>query len=638
MADSKHAVRTTSPSRQTLLSADKEDLVERIESLQSQLEEASRRSKAARQELEAFRVEILRDEGGPAGEAARPYVYEDLGALPQDWPDRAQLRGLLAAYRRLRDTRDQLKLEIEQARNQPSNAEKTAAEIAKLGSAVADVELTRLQGELARIGQQTENAKAEIEKLNGEIQGARETQARAIEEAGGLRTAKAALEADLVRIEAQAAEAGARIETLQSELHETREAQARAVEEAGSLRSANSALEAELARVTQEFAKLRTESDAFIEEQARHGRNFIETTRLLEAARYELANPEPPAGFRLLEKFFLKARVKPLLKKHVKGRAADLVYEAIGATIGSQAQPLEAVRDLTPRIHRPPGGPSLGELRQLIERLGAADLEGVRHAHDDLRAAFFTLAKRPQPLTLVLDTMELVVNQQPGPARTYWPLVLYVPELREFWHGTLQTAPDTSSKGVADFLSRSLLRMPSTLDRSRLRFRLDERFHSDAVLRLLEAKKCSYVIAVPNSAELRAAARTCTFLPLLDGWEAGEWTSKGHGAKTPPVRFIALRHARAAQPAPALPYLFRDPQHVYHVFAADRKILVREALECYAAREADEEREHALLRDFSVNRMMARGPEAHAAFLPLFLLAADLLQWHRRSLSPSKRE
>ena len=40
----------------------------------------------------------------------------------------------------------------------------------------------------------------------------------------------------------------------------------------------------------------------------------------------------------------------------------------------------------------------------------------------------------------------------------------------------------------------------------------------------------------------------------------------------------------------------------------------------------------SLLKDFCANRMKARGSEAHATFLPLFLLSADLLQWYRRSV------
>src|ERR1041385_3631503 len=97
-------------SRQILLSADREELIEKIEllqgelqrrmdaeeehlhmnlqrgtaSLQAQVEEASRRFKAAQQELEAFRLEILQAEGDLASAAPRPYIYEDLSRPPQE--------------------------------------------------------------------------------------------------------------------------------------------------------------------------------------------------------------------------------------------------------------------------------------------------------------------------------------------------------------------------------------------------------------------------------------------------------------------------------------------------------------------------------------------------------------------------
>src|SRR6185295_20030731 len=162
------------PSRQILLAADREELVERIEllqaelqrrmdveeellhvnlqkgtaSLQTQVEEASRRFKVAQQELEAFRLEILQAEGDPAAQTPRPYIYEDLSAPPQEGPDRSQLRSLLATFRRLRDDRDRLKLEVETARadatkarseveGHKTRAEKVVAELAVSGATTA---------------------------------------------------------------------------------------------------------------------------------------------------------------------------------------------------------------------------------------------------------------------------------------------------------------------------------------------------------------------------------------------------------------------------------------------------------------------------------------------------------------------
>lgn len=691
MPEQKNGVRSPLPSRQVLLAADKEELVERIESLQadlqrrmdveeeilhaglqkgtaslqSQVEEASRRFKIAQQELEAFRLEILRDEGDPAGQAPRPYIYEDLSAPPQEGPDRSTLRSLLASFRRLRDERDRLKREIEQAKDDTTRADKAAAEIATLGVTVADLETAQ-----TRLRQELEAARAEADRLRAE--NAQEKPAPAAPapapaapaapanppELESLKHEVAELESERDQLEQFHRNARAEIEKLYAEIDEARDVQSRALEEAGHLRSVKSGLETEIERVTQENAGLQEESARHVQEQADLGRKLAyeqaksdqlaiearglvarlaETGRKLEEARYELENPQQTAGFELLETFLRKARLQPLLQKSVRPRkdgtdSAAMLYEFVGAVIGAQDQPLEAARNLTPRIHRPPRGPSLGELRQFIEGMSDAELDGALKAHDALRAAFFAPGKRSEPLTVDLDSLELVVDQRPSPARSYWPLVLYVPELQEFWHGTLRMAPDDSPKALAGFLSEGLSRMPSALDRSRVRLRADARFHGDAVLRLLESKKCSYVIAAPDSAELRAAARGCPFAPLPDGWEAGEWILKGRSSHAPAVRTIALRHARTARPAPSLPFTFRDPQHVYHAFTVDRKISAQETLDCYAARESAEEREHALMRDFCVNRMKARGPEAHAAFLPLFLLAADLLQWYRRSV------
>jgi hypothetical protein len=682
MPEPKSDLKSPLPSRQILLAADKEELVERIESLQAdlqrrmeveeeilhlnlqkgtaslqtQVEEASRRFKVAQQELEAFRLEILQSEGDASAQAPRPYIYEDLSAPPQEGPDRNQLRGLLAAFRRLRDDRDRLKQEVERARGETAElrgeqgalqarAEKAAAELATLGVTVADLEVAE-----SRLRQELETSRSEAERLRGEAGERRAPEPRA--DASELAQAKrelSDLEAERDRLEQEKANALLAAEKARQELEEARDAQGRASEEASSLRAAAVDLDAEVERLHRENERAQEQSRAQVEELAQLGRNLAyeqakseqqagesrallhrlaETGRLLEEARYRLEHPEQTEGFEQLEKFFEKARLKPLLVKNVRS-AGEMLFEFVGATIGAQEQPLEGARNLTPRITRPRRPPGLGELRQAIEDIKAADLAGVRRVHDALRASFFTPPKKTDLLTVDLDSLELVVDQRPRSSQTYWPLVLFVPELQEFWHGELRLAPENKPKEIADFVSGSLSRAPSSLDKGRIRFRMDARFYSDAVLRVLEAKKCSYVIAPPDSADLRAAARGCSYVEAGDGWESGEWIQKGRASQ---VRFVSLRHVRSAQPAPALPFLFRDPQYVYHAFAVDRKVDPRRALETYAAREAAVEREHALLRDVTVNRLLARGSDAHAAFLPLFLLSADLLQWYRRGI------
>lgn len=709
MPESKSDPRTGAlPSRQILLSADKEELVERIESLQAdlqrrmdleeellhlnlqkgtaslqaQVEEASRRFKVAQQELEAFRLEILQAEGNPAAQAPRPYIYEDLSAPPREGPDRSQLRGLLAAFRRLRDERDRLRQESEAARKESeqlrgdlaaekTRAEKAAAELATLGVAVADFESaqTRLRGEI-------EAARAEIEQLRAQAERKPEPVAAApapapsplpapaprIEPSPDLAALKSELheaEDERDRLAQEKADASAEVERLRLELEEVRSAQERSSDEASSLRAAATDLDVEIERLRSELKALEEKDAAHTEETADLGRKLAyeqartehlgtelrtqiaklaETARLLEEAKFELENPTQSVGFEQLEKFLERIRLKGLLEKNVRGPqrkdqppAPEMIVEIVGATIGAQERPLEGARNLLPRIHRPSRLPGLGQLRQFIEDLRASEVDGVRRVHDALRMSFFA-GKKAGFLTIDLDSPELVIDQRPKPSISYWPLVAYVPELQEFWHGELRSTPENAPKAIADFVAESLSRAPSSLDRSRLRWRTDARFYGDPLLRLLEAKKCSYVIAAPESAELRSAARTAVYGAAGDGWESGEWVEKGRSSQAPALRFLSLRHPRSTKPQPALPPTFRDPQHVYHVFAVDKKISPRETLDCFAARPDAEEREHALLRDVSVNRLLSRGADAHATFLPLFLLSADLLQWYRRGL------
>jgi predicted nucleic acid-binding Zn-ribbon protein len=685
-----------SDARQHLLNTEKEELVERIEflqaelqrrmdveeeqlhanfqrgtaSLQSQVEEASRRFQAAQQELEAFRLEVLRSEGDSSAGSPRPYIYEDLSAPPTEGPNRDELRGLLAAFRRLRDDRDRHKRELEQARkelgSETSRAEKAAAELATLGVSVADFQLAQ-----DRLRQEIEEARAEIDRLRQEAERvpvpppAPETAPAPLaaparrdpSDVAALRSELSDLEEERDRLEQEKADARADAERVRLELENARDAFGRASEEASSLKAAARDLDQEVERLKREMETLNEQAAAHLGEQAELSRKIAfeqarseqlgvekfeairrlaETARQLEEARFELDNPAQSVGYEQLEKFLEKIRLKALLEKSVRSPqrkdqppAPGMLVEIVGATIGAQDRPLEGARNLLPRIQRPQRLPGLGQLRQFIEDLKAGEVAGVRKVHELLRASFFATAKRSDLWTVDLDTLELVVDQRPRPSQSYWPLVLFVPELQEFWHGELRTESENKPKEIADFLAEALSRAPATLEKSKIQVRMDARFYSDAARRVLESRKCGYVAGVPDSAEIRAAARACAYLDAGDGWEAGEWTVKKGTAL---VRFVALRHPRSAAPSPQMPAVFKDPQHAYQVFAVDRKISPRQALEAFSAREASEAREHALLRDVAVNRLLARGSAAHAAFLPLFLLSADLLQWYRRGL------
>jgi chromosome segregation ATPase len=691
MADPKSDPSSASLSRQILLSADREELIEKIEllqgelqrrmdaeeellhlnlqrgtaSLQSQVEEASRRFKAAQAELEAFRLEILQAEGDPAG-AARPYIYEDLSRPPQEGPKRSELRGLLAAFRRLRDDRDRQKRESEAARNElaaeKAKGEKAASELATLAVAAADFEVTK-----SRLHQEIEAARAEIHEQRSEIDRRRTELDRPAaspppapasqDELARLKSEVADLEEQRDRLEQEKADARADAERARLELEGVRDAQDRASEEASSLRAAAAQLGDDVDRLKRDMEGLQAEAAAHTEEQAELGRKVVyeqarseklsaerlevvnrlaETARRLEEARFELEQPQQSVGFERLEAFLQKVRLKALLEKSVRVAkrkdqppAPEMIVEIVGATIGAQEKPLEAARHLLPRIHRPSRLPGLGQLRQFIESLKAKELEGVKQVHDALRSSFFVPPKKGELLTIDLDTLELIVDQQPREPQSYWPLVVFVPELQEFWHGELRATPENAPKAIADFIAEALARAPASMEKSRIQLRMDARFYSDAALRVLESKKCSYLVAPPDSAELRRAARSCAYADAGGGWEAGEWLEKRGPAV---VRYVALRHPRSTRPEPSLPPLFRDPQHAYQVLAVDRKVSPRQALDVFAARGAAEEREHALLRDVAVNRLLSRGSEAHASFLPLFLLSADLLQWYRRSL------
>jgi hypothetical protein len=517
------------PTREELLAENKEELVERAESLarelqqrmeleeeilhlnfqkgtaslQSQVEEASRRYRTAQQELEIFRAEILGAEEDPGRMAPRPFLFENLDEPSVSGSDPVQLRALMAVFRRLRDDRERLQREVDLGRG-------------------------------------------EVERLSKDLKEAQQASSPPSDQSGPL------LE---------------RVADLERRLEET----------------------------------------------------FRQTAP--EAAL--------PDGYELLQKFFQTIGLKELLEKQVPGQPrpdrispAGMLLETIGAIIAAQDRALEAAKELPFKIVRPPRKPELAELRQFIEQLPVAASRGFGRVQDLLWSTLTALPGKQEELTIDVDSLEGVIDSKPHPHQSFWSLVCFASELREFWQGKLLFSSLLAPRDIVNFVSGCISK--ASLRKSHLRFRMDARFFSAAILRLLDAKRCSYVIATPDSPDLRGDARICDFSEISDGWEAGECRRR---IRSTQVRFVVLRHPLYAEMRPVLPFLFRDPHYSYQVFAVDKKISPWQALQCYAGRAEAEEIERSLLRDFCVNRLLGRGRRSHANCFPIYLFASNLLRW-----------
>jgi hypothetical protein len=234
---------------------------------------------------------------------------------------------------------------------------------------------------------------------------------------------------------------------------------------------------------------------------------------------------------------------------------------------------------------------------------------------------------------LALDVATLEIGKG---WRTYRPLVCYDGATREFMSGQLRPNRALAPEALNDALKSVISRVPAPFARSRIRLRMDEGFFNEGVVRLLESRGVSYVIAAPDSPGLRKQARQRAYHRLSNGWEVAEFVQRLHPIRRTQARFVVLRRRMSKVALESGRGTFRDDRHVYHVFATDRRATPWRSFEFYQGRPAALADARAKLEDFPRSPLLGRSRRSVAALFQAQLLASDLVQWFRRSCLPEE--
>ena len=224
--------------------------------------------------------------------------------------------------------------------------------------------------------------------------------------------------------------------------------------------------------------------------------------------------------------------------------------------------------------------PGQSTLRRFLKRLPPKTIRQVARLHDSRCAHVFALPTQRATLAFDLDSVVLVIYGSPEDARvgynpkkpgrrSYHPLLCFEAHFQKFWHGSLRPGDAASSTGVIPFLNVCLAKVPATIARSRIRFRMDSGFFGKRPVEFLDRAGCDYIIVAKEYATIKARARAVWFTPLRNGWAAGEFAYQPHRWQQP-HRFVVVRRPIPADPANAEQLtLFQDATYVYHVFVTN---------------------------------------------------------------------
>jgi hypothetical protein len=285
-------------------------------------------------------------------------------------------------------------------------------------------------------------------------------------------------------------------------------------------------------------------------------------------------------------------------------------------------------------------------LRRFLHGLTPTQIRQLVRLHDSLRAWLFELPEPRHSLIFDIDSVVLVVYghaqgarvgynpKKPG-RRSYHPLFCFEANYHEFWHGTLRPGNAGSSTGAVAFLKVCLAKVPGTVARSRIRFRMDSGFFGKRIVEFLDTTGSGYVIVAKETAKLKAAAQAAPFTALRDGWEYGAFPYQPQHWKQP-HRFVVVRRPIPEDPQEAKQLkLFKDRRYAYHVFVTNLDLNAWRVYLFYHGRANIEKNNREFLYDYPLGKIPTQRWTANVAFFQLLLLAANVVHWFKRLCLPS---
>jgi hypothetical protein len=189
--------------------------------------------------------------------------------------------------------------------------------------------------------------------------------------------------------------------------------------------------------------------------------------------------------------------------------------------------------------------------------------------------------------------------------------------------------------GAIPFIKVCLNKVPSTIAKSRIRFRMDSGFYSRRIIGYLDAIGCGYVIVAKEYKPIKRAACACRFQKLGNGWESGKFRAKIHYQDKKEHHFVVVRRPIPADEEEAEQLtLFKHQKYAYHVFVTNLPLSPWRAYLFYSPRATIEKNIRELMYDYPLGKIPTEDWAANVAFFQTVLFAANIVHWFKRLCLP----
>ena len=285
--------------------------------------------------------------------------------------------------------------------------------------------------------------------------------------------------------------------------------------------------------------------------------------------------------------------------------------------------------------------PDPSTLRRFLLRVAPVALPQLRKLHDRFLSRMMA---RPRPLARLLfdldSTVLVLYGKQEGARigdnpskpgrRSYYPLLCFEAQTRDFWHGELRPGDVGTPRGALECVQACFAKAPRSVRRVILR--ADKGFFDHKLIDWVEQQGASYVIVARLTPPIQRRLSGLRYRRFGWGVETAGFHYQPHGW-THPARFVVIRRPQPEDPSEQL-RLFQLGRYPYQVLVTNLPLQPLNLWRFYNHRAAVELIIKQLKGDYALGHIPTRHYLANETYFHLLLLAYNLMNWFKRLCLP----
>jgi hypothetical protein len=285
--------------------------------------------------------------------------------------------------------------------------------------------------------------------------------------------------------------------------------------------------------------------------------------------------------------------------------------------------------------------PDPSTLRRFLLRVAPVALPQLRKLHDRFLRRMMTRPRPPARLIFDLDSTVLVLYgrqegarigynpSKPG-RRSYYPLLCFEAQSRDFWHGELRPGDVGTPRGALACVQACFLKAPRQV--RRVIVRADKGFFDHKLIDWVERQGAGYVIVSRLTPPIQRQLRGLRYRRFGWGVETATFRYQPHGW-TRPARFVVIRRPQPEDASEQL-RLFQLGRYHYQVLVTNLPLQPLNLWRFYNDRAAVELIIKQLKGDYALGHIPTRHYLANETYFHLLLLAYNLMNWFKRLCLP----